>query len=252
MNAQVCLKDVSLKFRIYKNPTPALKETVINLLTGHRQAEDVIEFYALKNINLDFQGGSRVGIIGLNGAGKSTLLKTIAGIYPPHTGKISIRGSVTPMIELGAGFDFEQPGRENIYLNGAILGIPRAEMKLREKEIIEFSELAEFVDMPVKYYSSGMFSRLAFSIAVMADPQILIVDEILAAGDAHFVNKATDRMKFLFKSSQIVLFVSHSSKQVADLCNHVVVMNKGEVVARGETDAMLKFYQNEIVNREGV
>jgi ABC-type polysaccharide/polyol phosphate transport system ATPase subunit len=249
MNANIKLQDVSLKFRIYKNPTPSLKETFINLVSRRRQADDVIEFFALNHINLDFNGGSRVGIVGLNGAGKSTLLKTIAGIYPPHAGKICIRGSVTPMIELGAGFDFEQPGRENIYLNGAILGISQAEMKRREDAIIDFSELGNFVDMPVKYYSSGMFSRLAFSIAVMADPQILIVDEILSAGDAHFVSKATERMKDLFKNSQIVLLVSHSVKQVADLCNEVVVMNKGEVVARGETDAMLKYYQDEIVNQ---
>jgi ABC-type polysaccharide/polyol phosphate transport system ATPase subunit len=247
MNAQIHIQDVSLKFRIYKNPTPSLKETMINLVTGRRRKDDVFEFYALNKISLDFQGGNRVGIIGLNGAGKSTLLKTIAGIYPPHAGKITIHGSVTPMIELGAGFDVEQSGRENIFLNGAILGIPRNEMKKRESSIIDFSELGEFIDMPVKYYSSGMFSRLAFSIAVMADPQILIVDEILSAGDAHFVNKATDRMKFLFKSSQIVLFVSHSLKQVADLCNQVVVMHKGEVVARGETQEMLKFYEKEIV-----
>ncbi len=136
-----------------------------------------------------------------------------------------------------------------IYLNGAILGISQAEMKRREDAIIDFSELGNFIDMPVKYYSSGMFSRLAFSIAVMADPQILIVDEILAAGDAHFVNKATERMKDLFKNSQIVLLVSHSVNQIANLCNEVVVMNKGEVVARGETDAMLKYYQDEIVNQ---
>lgn len=249
MNAQINIQDVSLKFRIYKNPTPALKETVINLITRRHSKEDVFEFYALKNISLDFQGGSRVGIIGLNGAGKSTLLKTIAGIYPPHAGKITIRGSVTPMIELGAGFDVEQSGRENIFLNGAILGISHNDMKKRESTIIDFSELNEFIDMPVKYYSSGMFSRLAFSIAVMADPQILIVDEVLSAGDAHFVGKATDRMKHLFKSSQIVLFVSHSLKQVADLCNQVVVMHKGEVVARGETQAMLKFYEEEIVTQ---
>lgn len=249
MNAQINLQNVSLKFRIYKNPTPAFKETFINLITRKERTDDVIEFYALKNINLDFHGGSRVGIIGLNGAGKSTLLKTIAGIYPPHTGKISIRGAVTPMIELGAGFDFEQPGRENIYLNGAILGISRAEMKRRENTIIDFSELGDFIDMPVKYYSSGMSSRLAFSIAVMADPEILIVDEVLAAGDAHFVNKATDRMKYLFKSSQIVLFVSHSLGQVADLCNEVVVMHKGKVMARGETQEMLKFYEREIVTQ---
>ncbi|MEI8133283.1 MAG: ABC transporter ATP-binding protein, partial [Leptolinea sp.] len=197
-----------------------------------------------KNINVNFQSGERVGIIGLNGAGKSTLLKTIAGIYPPHEGVIKISGLVTPMIELGAGFDMELSGLQNIYLNGAILGFSKDVMRNKEKEIVEFSELGDFINLPVKYYSSGMFSRLAFSIAVTSDPEILIVDEILAAGDAHFVQKATDRMQHLFRSSQIVLFVSHAIAQVATLCNRVVVMHHGEIVADGETAEMIELYKN--------
>lgn len=248
MSVQVSLHNVSLKFRIYRNPVPSLKETFIHLLHRNRHLDDVVEFYALKNISLDFRPGDRVGIIGLNGAGKSTLLKTIAGIYPPHEGVIEIAGLVTPMIELGAGFDVEQSGRQNIYLNGAVLGFSKEEMRHREQEIIEFSELEEFIEMPVKYYSSGMFSRLAFSIAVISDPEILIVDEILAAGDAHFVNKATDRMAHMFRSSQIVLFVSHSLEQICSLCNRVIVMNKGEVVAQGPTEEMVAFYTQNFVN----
>ena len=248
MSVKITLKDVSLKFRIYRNPVPSLKETFIHILYRRRDLEDVVEFYALKNISIDFNPGDRVGIIGLNGAGKSTLLKTIAGIYPPHEGVIEISGLVTPMIELGAGFDMELSGRQNIYLNGAVLGFSKDAMRQREKEIVEFSELGDFINLPVKYYSSGMFSRLAFSIAVVSDPEILIVDEILAAGDAHFVSKATERMRQIFHSSQIVLFVSHSLEQVSSLCNRVIVLNKGEIVAQGATDEMIAFYQNNYAN----
>lgn len=248
MSVKISLKDVSLKFRIYRNPVPSLKETFIHLLKRQRELEDVVEFYALKNISVDFNPGDRVGIIGLNGAGKSTLLKTIAGIYPPHEGIIEISGLVTPMIELGAGFDIELNGRQNIYLNGAVLGFSNEAMRKREKEIIEFSELGDFISLPVKYYSSGMFSRLAFSIAVVSDPEILIVDEILAAGDAHFVSKATERMRQIFHSSQIVLLVSHSLEQVRSLCNRVIVMNKGEIVAQGAAEEMIAFYQRNYVN----
>ena len=244
MSVKISLQDVSLKFKIYRNPMPNLKEMMINLATRKRHLDDVVEFFALKNINVNFQSGERVGIIGLNGAGKSTLLKTIAGIYPPHEGVIKISGLVTPMIELGAGFDMELSGLQNIYLNGAILGFSKDVMRNKEKEIVEFSELGDFINLPVKYYSSGMFSPLAFSIAVTSDPEILIVDEILAAGDAHFVQKATDRMQHLFRSSQIVLFVSHAIAQVATLCNRVVVMHHGEIVADGETAEMIELYKN--------
>lgn len=247
MTPRIELENISLKFKIYRNPDPALKERVINFLT-RKQLTEVVEFSALKDINLVIEGGQKVGIIGNNGAGKSTLLKMIAGIYPPHQGRLIIQGSVTPMIELGAGFDFELTGRSNIFLNGAILGISRSEMMRREARIIEFSELGDFIDMPVKYYSSGMFSRLAFSISVMVDPEILIVDEILAAGDAHFVAKATERMKSLFQSSQIVLFVSHSLPQVVDLCNRVLVIHHGKVVADGPPAEMVKIYQERYIN----
>ena len=161
---------------------------------------------------------------------------------------MEVHGRVTPMIEIGTGFDVELSGRENIYLNGAILGYSPKEMQLREQEIIDFSELGDFINMPVKYYSTGMYGRLAFSIATMTEPEILLVDEIFSAGDAHFIKKGTERMLHLFKSSQVVVFVSHNLDQVRMLCNKVVVLHHGRVVNQGEPDDMIKFYESEIVN----
>ncbi len=248
MSSKIVLENVSLKFRIYKDPSPTLKETVVNFLARRKRKVPVTEFYALKNINLSLSGGDRVGIIGLNGAGKSTLLKMIVGIYPPTTGVIEVHGRVTPMIEIGTGFDVELSGRENIYINGALLGYSREEMRIREKDIIEFSELGEFIDLPVKYFSSGMYGRLAFSIATMVDPEILLVDEIFSAGDAHFVKKGTDRMMHLFQNSKIVAYVSHSMDQIRSLCNQVIVLRKGEIVNQGSPDEMVDYYTTRIVN----
>lgn len=247
MNTQIQIENASLKFRIYKDPTPTLKESVVNRIMRREKVAPPIEFYALKNINLCLNGGDRVGIIGLNGAGKSTLLKMIVGIYPPASGRVEVRGRVTPMIEIGTGFNVELSGRENIYLNGAILGYSPAEMRRREKDIIEFSELADFIDLPVKYYSSGMYGRLAFSIATMTDPEVLLVDEIFSAGDARFVAKGSQRMKELFSNSQIVMFVSHQLEQVRNLCNRVVILNKGEIINQGETGEMIDYYLKTIV-----
>ncbi len=249
MNAKIEIKNASLKFRIYRNPSPTLKESVVNFLTRKKRVvEPTSEFYALKNIDLSVSEGDRVGIVGLNGAGKSTLLKMIVGIYPPHAGRIEVRGRVTPMIEIGTGFDVELSGRENIYINGAILGYSRADMRKREQAIIDFSELSEFMDLPVKYYSSGMYGRLAFSIATMIDPDILLVDEIFSAGDARFVAKGSKRMLELFKNSHIVMFVSHNLDQVQALCNKVIVLHHGEIINCGEPGQMLDFYKKNIVS----
>jgi ABC-type polysaccharide/polyol phosphate transport system ATPase subunit len=242
------INDASLRFQIFNDPTPTLKETMVNIVTRRKRISPVNEFYALRNIQLSIQSGERIGVIGLNGAGKSTLLKMIVGIYPPHFGRIEVRGRVTPMLEIGTGFDVELSGRENIYVNGAILGYSRAEMKAREKSIIEFSELEKFMDLPVKYYSSGMYGRLAFSIATMIEPEILLVDEIFSAGDAHFVKKGTARMLEMFKTSQIVMYVSHSLEQIHQLCNRVIVLDKGEIVNQGNPDQMIAFYLEKIVN----
>ncbi len=248
MSAYIHIENASLRFRIFSNPTPTLKEAVVGWLRRQKRVP-MREFYALRDINLHFEGGQRVGIVGMNGAGKSTLLKMIVGIYTPFQGRVEVSGRITPMLEIGTGFDVELSGRENIYLNGSILGFSAAEMAKREKAIIEFAELEEFIDTPVKYYSSGMYGRLAFSIATMVDPEILIVDEIFSAGDAYFVAKGAKRMLELMHSSEIVLYVSHSLEQIKQLCNYVVVLDHGQVVNQGDPDAMVDYYLTEVVKK---
>lgn len=248
MSAEIIVKDASLRFRSYRNPSPGLKETVVQQFSKKNREQLVTEFDALKRINLSLRGGDRLGLVGLNGAGKSTLLKMLVGIYPPQTGHIYVQGKITPMIELGTGFDHELSGRENIYLNGALLGRSYRQMKQLEEEIIEFSELGDMIDLPIKYYSSGMHGRLAFSIGAIIDPEILLMDEIFAAGDAHFVQKAMARLMELFDNSQIVLLVSHDLIQIKELCSRVMVLHKGEIVNDGDPKEMVDYYNNEIVD----
>lgn len=249
MNNFIDLEAVNVKFKIYRNPTPSLKEWFLNRFSGNSDRDNFLEFYALNQINLKIEAGTRLGVLGLNGAGKSTLLKTIAGIYYPHQGKITISGRVTPLMELGAGFDAEQTGRENIYLNGSMLGFSPTEMRKRESAIEEFSELKDFLDLPVKYYSSGMYGRLAFSIATMTEPEILLIDEVFATGDAHFVEKSAKRILNLVERSQIVIIVTHNSEQIIKLCNHAIVLDKGRVVNDGNPIEMVNFYNQTLVNK---
>jgi len=250
LTAEITVHDASLRFRIYRNPTPGLKESVIRLLSRNRRDDNVLEFDALKHVSFSLSGGDRLGIIGLNGAGKSTLLKMIVGIYPPQTGTVYVSGKITPMIELGTGFDLELSGRENIYLNGSLIGRSFKQMRALEAAIIDFSELNEMIDMPVKYYSSGMYGRLAFSIGAIVDPEILLLDEIFAAGDAHFVQKASARLHELFSNSQIVILVSHELEQIRSICTKVMVMHKGRIVNQGSPDEMIDYYLEEIVAAE--
>lgn len=242
------LTDVTLRFSKYHNPSPALKEAIILGLSRKREKAFAKEnFLALNKINLEIRGGERVGIIGLNGAGKSTLLKTIVGIYSPQEGQISVRGNVTPLIELGTGFDPEQSGRENIYLNGAMLGRGRAQMRAYEDQIIDFAELRESIDQPIKYYSSGMMGRLAYAIGTMLDPEILLIDEVFSTGDARFVNKAMDRMAHLLNNSKIVVMVSHNIDQVKQLCNRIILLDHGQIIKDGSPEDVAEFYEEEIV-----
>lgn len=213
------------------------------------QRDTELRFNALNGIDLKVQGGEVVGIIGLNGAGKSTLLKAISGIYSPHEGHLEITGRITPLIELGTAFDIQLTGRENILINWVMLGRAQKDLRTVESEIIQFAELEEFIDVPVKYYSSGMVSRLAFSIATSIRPDILLIDEVFSTGDERFVDKALDRMTNLINSANLVLFVSHNLRMVKQLCNRVIVMHKGRVVADGAPDEMVKFYLREIVHK---
>ncbi len=243
MDALIEIKNATLRFRIYRNRTPALKEAVIRTLSRKSASDEIIEFDALKSLNLSIKGGDRLGIIGLNGAGKSTLLKMIVGIYPPQQGSVHVKGKVTPLIELGTGFDHELSGRENIYLNGALLGRSYKQMRALEDAIIDFSGLEEKIDMPIKYYSSGMLGRLAFSIGTIMEPEILLVDEVFSTGDAQFVEKARARMEQLISKSSIVVIVSHSMEHIIQFCNRVVVLNKGVVVAEGDPVDMVNYYR---------
>jgi ABC-type polysaccharide/polyol phosphate transport system ATPase subunit len=247
MTALIDIRDVSLRFHLYHNPSPTMKESVVSIFQRQKYVTAEDYFFALNDINLTIHSGERVGIIGLNGAGKSTILKVIAGIYPPSKGEVEIQGKITPMIELGTGIDPELSGRENIFINGAMLGFSKNEMKSHEQAVIDFSELADFIDMPLKYYSSGMFSRLVFSIATMINPEILLLDEVFSAGDAHFVEKGTRRMEQLLDQSQIVLFVSHTFSLVERLCSRVIVLDHGRVVNDGKTKEMIEFYKKNLV-----
>ncbi|MBE0669169.1 MAG: ABC transporter ATP-binding protein [Anaerolineales bacterium] len=248
MKSYIQTDQLSVKFRIYKNRGLSLKEFIVNRMFGQGERDRYTEFFAVNNITLRIDSGDRLGIVGFNGAGKSTLLKTIAGIYFPHSGSIRINGRITPLMELGAGFDAEQTGRENIFLNGALLGFSPAEMKKKEQAIAEFSELGEFLNLPIKYYSSGMYGRLSFSIAAMTNPEILIIDEVFSTGDAHFVEKSSQRILQLVEQSQIVIIVSHNLEQIRNLCNRVIVMDKGVILKDGLPEETLGFYNDQVIH----
>lgn len=242
-NAYVKFEDVSLKFKMYTDKGISVKEAVINTLKKRKYRDTVKEFWVLNHINTTISQGDRLGIIGNNGAGKSTMLKLISRIYEPTKGRIDINGKVVPLIELGAGFNPELTGRENIYLNGAILGYTKENMAKLEKNIIEFSELNEFIDVPIKYYSTGMYARLAFTVATEINPEILIIDEIFAGGDISFVDRAVNRLNNLIDSAKIVIMVSHSMNLIKDICNRCFVISDSHIAFDGKTDEAIKFYQ---------
>ena len=202
----------------------------------------VEEFWALKDVSFEIQQGDRVGIIGRNGAGKSTLLKILSRITEPTTGSIRIKGRVASLLEVGTGFHPELTGRENIYLNGAILGMSKAEIKRKFDEIVAFAEVEKFLDTPVKRYSSGMYVRLAFAVAAHLEPEILVVDEVLAVGDVQFQKKCLGKMEDVGKEGRTVLFVSHSMAAIKNLCQQVILLNKGEVITIGKTDIIIQKY----------
>lgn len=236
----ISINDVSMRFNLAREKVDSLKEYIIRAVKGKLQYD---EFWALNDVSFDVNRGDSVGLIGLNGSGKSTLLKVIAGVLKPTKGSARVEGDVAPLIELGAGFDFDLTGRENIYLNGALLGHSRQVMNGLFEEIVEFSELRDFMDVPVKNYSSGMLSRLAFSIATAGEADILIVDEVLSVGDFKFQQKCQDRIHRMMDKKTTVLFVSHSIEQVEDICNKVVWLESGRVKMQGEAGEICKIYR---------
>lgn len=243
MDSIITVDNVSMRFRMDKNKTTSLKEWVVTHLLGKQQYE---EFSALRDVSFEVKRGEIVGIIGRNGAGKSTLLKVISGIFKPTSGKVVTAGRVAPMLELGSGFDMELSGHDNIFLNGAILGFSEEFLKSKYDEIVAFSELGEFIDMPLKTYSSGMLARLAFSVATMIEPEILIVDEILSVGDAAFQEKSRVRMMELMSGGTTVLFVSHSMNQIREMCERAIWLEHGKIQMVGPTEEVCNAYEKQL------
>ncbi len=240
-NFAIKINNVSKLFSKQKQKT--FKEFIPALVSGEKTKE---QFWALKNVNLEVNKGETIGIIGQNGSGKSTLLKLIAGVSRPTKGEINAFGRIAPLIELGAGFHPELTGRENVFLNGIILGMTRDEVEKKFKTIVDFAEIWDFIDQPVKHYSSGMYLRLAFSVAIHTEPEILLVDEILAVGDESFQRKCMARLNELKDKKITIIYVSHSMEAVKSFCNKVLYLKEGKVVSYGESEAGVSSYLKEI------
>jgi len=239
-NVTLRVRHVSMKFNLSSEKIDSLKEYVLKSL---RREVSYDEFWALQDIDFELERGDRLGILGMNGAGKSTLLKVIAGVFKPTRGRVEKKGRLVPLLELGAGFDRQYTGRENIYLYGAVLGYSKEFIDERFDEIVRFSGLKKFIDVPLKNYSSGMRSRLGFSIATLVDPDILILDEVLSVGDARFRKKSERKVRRMFKKGVTVLFVSHNLKQVQRLCNKAMILDHGKLVAFGDIDYVAPIYE---------
>lgn len=238
MNA-VEVEHVSIRFNLASEQVSSLKEYLIKLT---KKQLLFTEFYALQDISFTLPKGESLGIVGVNGSGKSTLLKVIAGIYMPYQGSVRVSGVIAPLIELGAGFDGELTARENIFLNGALFGYDRFYMQERFEEIIDFAELWEFVDVPVRNYSSGMAARLGFAVATMVKPEILICDEILSVGDARFQKKCRKKMDDMLSGGTTLLFVSHSTDQVKSICSRAIFLEHGKMKMEGNSKEVCDYY----------
>lgn len=235
----ISIDHVSKLFR--KQNQRTFKEMLPALFGGKKVVES---FWALKNVNIRISRGETIGIIGPNGSGKSTLLKLIAGVSQPTKGTITVQGRIAPLIELGAGFHPELTGRENVYLNGVILGMSRKEVEAKFDEIVAFAELAEFIEQPIKHYSSGMYLRLAFAVAVSFQPDILIVDEILAVGDAAFQKKCLKKMREFVDNGTTLIIVSHNLEMIEDFCERGVFLKQGSIVFNGKSSEAIAKYKN--------
>ncbi|MCX4268816.1 MAG: ABC transporter ATP-binding protein [Lachnospiraceae bacterium] len=242
-NVQIEVRDTSVRFNMASERIDNLKEYVIKLVKKELMFQ---EFLALKNINFQVRKGESWGIIGTNGSGKSTLLKLICGILKPYQGSVKVEGRIAPLIELGAGFDGELTARENIFLNGAVLGYSKKYMQEHFEEIVEFAELKDFLDMPIKNYSSGMSARLGFSIATIVKPDILIVDEVLSVGDYAFQQKCEKRMKEMLKAGTTLLYVSHAIESVENLCKNAIWLDKGSIKQSGTAEKVCQDYMEQL------
>ncbi|MBQ9609830.1 MAG: ABC transporter ATP-binding protein [Lachnospiraceae bacterium] len=245
VNEDIALRisDISMRFNLSKERVDSVKEYFIKFMKHELKFD---EFWALKNVSFEVKKGDRVGVLGLNGAGKSTLMKVIAGVFRPTEGSVYKQGVLAPMIELGAGFDMQYTGLENIYLYGAVLGYSRKFMDEKKDEIIEFTELENFIDVPLKNYSSGMKARLGFSIATVVRPDILILDEVLSVGDAKFRKKSEKKLIDMMDSGTTVLFVSHNMDQVRRICNKALILEQGKLVVYGDMEEVTARYEDMI------
>jgi ABC-2 type transport system ATP-binding protein len=237
----VRLEHVSQRFRVIHERPDTLRELFSKFLRHEVRYHD---FDAVKKVSLEIPRGQMLGLVGRNGSGKSTLLKIIAGVYRPSSGKVHVEGTLAPLIELGAGFHHELTGRENILLNGLLMGYSKEVMQEREERIIEFAEIGEFIDAPIKQYSSGMHTRLAFAVATEVDPDILVLDEILAVGDIAFQQKCFARIRSFRQAGKTILFVSHSMPEVIRLCDRAILLEKGSIMADGDPERVAEEYKN--------
>ncbi len=234
------VEDVSVTYRTTSERKPTLTKTVVRL--GRRE-RTVREIHAVRNVSFDLERGKVLGVVGVNGAGKSTLMRTVAGILPPTSGRVEVHGRVSTLLALGVGFNRELTGRENVVLGGLAAGLSREQLRRKYDEIVEFAELGDFMDLPMRTYSSGMYGRLAFSVAINMEPDILLIDEALSVGDARFKRKSFDRMRALCEEDRTILLVSHALRSIRQLCDEAIWIHGGELKMRGEPEAVIEAYR---------
>jgi ABC-type polysaccharide/polyol phosphate transport system ATPase subunit len=244
MRGAISFRHVGVRYRLRRERVETLKEAVLRRFRHLREGDD---HWALRDVSLSVWPGEVLGLVGANGSGKSTLLRVAAGVLKPSEGSVRVEGRVSPMIELAAGFDPELTGRDNVFLNGALLGYSRREMASKLDRIVAFAELEEFVDVPVKNYSSGMYARLGFAIAADVEPDVLLVDEVLAVGDERFQVKCLDRIREIRRRGATIVIVSHSAETIAQLCDRALLVHRGQVVADGRPDVVLARYRAGLV-----
>jgi ABC-type polysaccharide/polyol phosphate transport system ATPase subunit len=233
------VENVTQRFRMIQERPDSIRELFTKFF---RHRTTVHDFDAVKNVSFTVSKGEMLGLVGRNGSGKSTLLKIIAGVYRPTSGRVQVNGSIAPLIELGAGFHGELTGRENILMNGLLMGFSKREMLAREQSIIEFADIGEFIDAPVKQYSSGMYTRLAFAVATEVDPDILVIDEILAVGDSAFQLKCMERLERFRKSNKTILFVTHNLNQIVEYCDRAILLEKGQMLLDASPQEVIDAY----------